>query len=129
MKIAIIDDDPIFHFVTCKMIGIISRDNGLIQFDDGKAAFDFIQAGLQQPEVLPELILLDINMPHMNGWQFLDGLRTLQSERYRPFIYLVSSSMDQNDLLRSASYPELRGYLNKPLTKQELHAMLSEPLA
>lgn len=126
MKIAIIDDDPIFQFVTWKMIDIISEGNELLRFDDGKAAFDFIQNSVQRPGLLPELILLDINMPHMNGWLFLDSLRTLKNANYHPLIYMVSSSIDQNDLSRLKDYIELKGYLNKPLTKLQLYTLLGK---
>ena len=125
MKIAIIDDDSIFQFMIKKMIEKIDPSHQLLLFNDGQDALDFIQTNRTLLDVLPELILLDINMPILNGWQFLDRLKKLEATDYQPIIYMVSSSIDQDDVLKSKTYVELKGYLIKPLSKQQLTNLLN----
>ncbi len=98
----------------------------LIEFHDGRQAIDFMVSKSDQPSELPELVLLDINMPNLNGWQFLDELRKVNVSSYRPTIYIVSSSNDPEDIDTAASYPEIKGYLTKPLQMAEIKALFSE---
>lgn len=126
MKIAIIDDDPIFQFLVKRALVKIAPGHELLRFDDGQQAFDYLESWLPLHQAaLPALILLDINMPHMNGWQFLDSYRALQAVNYRPHIYLVSSSSDPADLSKSQTYPELKGYLKKPLSVQQMNDLFT----
>ncbi|RAJ90022.1 response regulator receiver domain-containing protein [Larkinella arboricola] len=128
MKIAIVDDDHLFQFMTHKLIERIAPGHQLLGFQDGQPALDFIQANQSHLQRLPELILLDINMPLLNGWQFLEGLKQLEATTYRPRIYMVSSSIDPADVLKSQTYAQVKGYLTKPLSKQQLTELLSDPI-
>ncbi|RAJ90700.1 response regulator receiver domain-containing protein [Larkinella arboricola] len=125
MKIAVIDDDQIFQFLTCKLIEKIAPGYELLSFKNGQDALEFIQTNLSLLQTLPELILLDINMPILDGWQFLDHLIALNSAHYQPIIYMVSSSIDQADLLKSRTYVQVKGYLTKPLSKQQITELLN----
>lgn len=120
MKIAIVDDDSIFHFITQKTIEKIAPEHEILHFDNGREAFDYIKSNLPYADILPELILLDINMPLMNGWQFLDNFKNLKTAAYRPTIYIVSSSSAQTDISKAQTYAELNGYLTKPLSRHQL---------
>ena len=126
MKIAIVDDDPIFQFLTRKLIEKTVPGHELLIFNDGQYALDFIQTNRTLLQALPELILLDINMPILNGWQFLDHLKKLEATDYQPMIYMISSSVDPADVLKSQTYAELKGYLNKPLSRQQLTELLND---
>ncbi|MFC5412488.1 response regulator [Larkinella bovis] len=126
MKIAVVDDDPIFQFLTCKLIEKIAPgSHELLSFKDGQDALEFIRTNRTFLAVLPELILLDINMPILDGWQFLDRFKMLGATDYQPVIYIVSSSIDQADIVRSQTYAELNGYLKKPLSRQQLSELLT----
>lgn len=124
MKIAIIDDDPIFQILLNKLIQKIPSDNVVQQYTNGRIAAEFIEEFSESVNVLPELIFLDINMPEMNGWQFLEALRTLSIKDYNPVIYLSSSSLDDKDYIRAKSFTELKGFLNKPISFPELSHIL-----
>lgn len=129
MKIAIIDDDPISQFLCRKLIEKISPSHQLQVYANGLVAYEFFKTHAHHPGTLPELILLDINMPAMNGWQFLDALRSLQVPAYKPSIYIISSSLDDADHQKAKNFEELRGFLNKPLSQQQMRAVIdrSEP--
>jgi len=76
------------------LIGRTSPTTSIIELKDGQEAIEFINQNKYQLSALPDIILLDINMPRLNGWQFLDQLRDSNIAFYSPSIYMVSSSSD-----------------------------------
>jgi two-component system chemotaxis response regulator CheY len=126
MTVGIIDDDSIFQFITKKMINRLLPGCTMLQFSDGQEAIDFIRDHVHTQAELPKLILLDINMPRLNGWQFLDCLQGEPIAGYNPFIYMASSSCDSQDLAMAESYTQIQGYLPKPLSKEKLETILGE---
>lgn len=125
MKICIIDDDNTCHFIARLLITKILVKPDILQFFNGQEAFDFIETWQHNPESLPSIILLDINMPVANGWRFLDMLRQLGNQ-YRPAIYITSSSQDHRDFSRMQNYGEVKGFLPKPVSKEILEQILIE---
>ncbi|SEI41754.1 Response regulator receiver domain-containing protein [Dyadobacter koreensis] len=125
MKICIIDDDNTCHFIARLLITKILVKPDILQFFNGQEAFDFIETWQHNPESLPSIILLDINMPVANGWRFLDMLRQLGNQ-YRPAIYITSSSQDHRDFSRMQNYDEVKGFLPKPVSKEILEQILIE---
>lgn len=123
--ICIVDDDPLFQYVTRRMIDKLLDDYSLLQFSDGLQAIEFIKSNLGNTDQLPQLIFLDINMPELNGWQFLDEFRLLQTGHYFPVIYMASSSTDSTDINMSKTYEELIGYIVKPISREKLKDILT----
>jgi len=123
--ISIVDDDPLFQYVTKRMIDKLLSNYNLLQFTDGSQAIAYIRENLENAENLPQLIFLDINMPGLNGWQFLEEFRTLQISNYFPVIYMASSSTDSTDINKAKTYEELFGYIVKPISREELGEILT----
>lgn len=128
MILSIIDDDPIYQLVTKRMIDKLLTDYHIHQFGDGQQAINFICSNQDKPGGLPQLIFLDINMPCLNGWEFLDRLENLKIKSYHPSIYMASSSSDQDDIIRAAAYKQIQGYLTKPLPLEILSSIISNVL-
>ena len=126
MNICIIDDEWICRFIIQKLIGRITVDVNISQFADGQEAFEFILDRQSEPCDLPALIILDINMPVANGWQFLDMLQALKAGSYNPRIYISSSSLDPDDFVRAKTYPAISGYLPKPVTQLMLEKVFQD---
>ncbi|WP_373331552.1 response regulator [Salmonirosea aquatica] len=126
MRVAIIDDNQVYRFIAKKLIQRAAPWATLIELHDGQQAIDFMLPRRDQPSELPGLILLDINMPNLNGWQFLDELRKIRIATYRPTIYIVSSSNSPEDIDAAATYPEIKGYLTKPLQMTVIEGLLAE---
>ncbi|MBB6001856.1 response regulator [Arcicella rosea] len=121
----IIDDDPIFVFGTKRIMQIANFCNGFLVFHNGKEAYDNLRAIILAGEKLPDLILLDLNMPIWDGWQFLDEFIQIPIEK--PItIYIVTSSIDPEDIKRAKSYEIVSNYLVKPIKMDDLKKLMSE---
>ncbi|TVZ26787.1 response regulator receiver domain-containing protein [Gillisia sp. Hel_I_86] len=116
--ICIIDDDKIYQLIIKKVVERTSEFDSMCFYDDGIEAIEIFKS----PEyVLPEIILLDINMPQMDGWQFLDNLIALRPNFHlQTIIYIVTSSIAHSDRDKAESYKEVSGFLSKPLSVEKL---------
>ncbi|MCE2611422.1 response regulator [Flavobacteriaceae bacterium D16] len=121
--ISIIDDDPITVFGIKKMLSSIEVSDHIVTYPNGKEAIDGIRLSLENGSGVPEVIFLDINMPIMDGWQFLEEFITLPlKERIR--INIVTSSIDPADKQNWERYKEkthhLLDYKNKPIRRSDI---------
>ena len=118
LTIAIIDDDIIFHFIFSKLMEKLQVANEVLIFSDGKEAIDFINSNINNLDKLPDIIFLDINMPVMNGWQFLDRYKLLEMKK-KIMIYIVSSSNNPDDIIDAKAILEVSDYLVKPIKAEQ----------
>ncbi len=95
----------------------------LIIFHNGKEALDQLKALIESGGRLPEIIFLDLNMPVMDGWEFLDEF-TLIPTKKQILIYIVTSSIDPADIERTKEYEKISGYIVKPVTMDNLREIL-----
>ncbi len=124
MKLCVIDDEWICSFLAQKLIQKVVPDSQITHFQNGLEAIEFIQQHRFSPWSLPGFILLDINMPVANGWDFLDMLNNLEINDYNPAIYISSSSQDAEDIAMAKQYSCITGFLPKPLTLNKLADVL-----
>jgi len=121
----IIDDDPIFVFGAKRMMELADFCNGFMVFQDGRKALDGLSAIVASGNNLPELILLDLNMPVMDGWQFLDEFTKIKTDK-RITLYIVSSSIDNEDFKKAETYEVVSNYIVKPITMDALKGILED---
>ena len=89
---------------------------------NGKEALDYL---ITNKETDVDLILLDINMPVMNGWQFLSNIERVWREIDKSIpIFILSSSVNTYDKQKSAEYKSVKGFINKPLKDNDLKEMI-----
>ena len=124
--ICIIDDDPITVFGMRKMLQSLLICNTINTFGNGKLAIDNIKTIIAEGTVLPEVIFLDINMPIMDGWQFLQEFIELPiQDKVR--INIITSSIDSTDQKKWQHYKDKTHhtvtYNNKPIRKNEIAQM------
>ena len=121
----IIDDDPIFVFGTKKIMKLANFCNGFMVFHNGEEALDHLKPIIESNnDSLPDVILLDLNMPVMDGWEFLDEFVKIPCEK-EITIYIVTSSIDPMDMDRAKDYDNISNYLIKPISAQKLQEILS----
>lgn len=125
--IFVVDDDQIYQFTANKVITSISPDHRVMIFNDGKEVYDYLIKHISEEQNIPDIILLDINMPEMDGWSFLDAIvPRLESLQKQVAVYIVSSSIDHRDIAKSKTYPVVKDYLVKPLKKEVYLRLLGE---
>lgn len=116
-RVFIIDDDPIHQRIAQIMIEKHKIYDEFKSYTEAGKAVEFLQQNLKNVEVLPDVILLDLNMPVVDGWDFLEKFDTFRAELAKTIkIYIVSSSVDEKDILRSQSYSYVYGFISKPLS-------------
>lgn len=122
----IIDDDPIFVFGTKKILELANFCNSFMVFQNGEEALNNLKPIVESggPSI-PDIILLDLNMPIMDGWQFLEEFTKIPSKQ-QILIYIVTSSINPEDIEKAKTYDKVSNYLVKPITVQRLKEILSE---
>lgn len=120
-NVAIIDDDPVFQLITRINLNRQKLAKNVLMFNNGKDAIDFFNAAAAMPGDLPDVIFLDINMPIMDGWHFLEEFLALKPQIEKEItIYVVSSSVDPIDRDRAKTISAVTGYLVKPVNEGDL---------
>ena len=124
-KVCIIDDDPIFIYGTKRLMAEIDFYDEVVIFQDGQDAIDGLNAITENGETFPSVILLDLNMPIMNGWEFLESFTKIPNDNSeKVVVYIVSSSVDPRDLERIKNYKVVNNYILKPISKEDLRTVL-----
>ncbi|WP_340066266.1 response regulator [Ascidiimonas aurantiaca] len=119
----IIDDDPFYTEMLKRIIGIKRFSEQVLVFENGKEALDFFQDTIHEKDEskLPKLLLLDINMPEMDGWEFLNAFETFKDKYQKEIIiYLVSSSINPKDIMRAKEIALVTDYFVKPISISQL---------
>ena len=125
----IIDDDDIYQFTTAHLLKKMDLVNKIILFSNGQKAINFLKEEIGNIENIPDVLFLDINMPVMDGWEFLEEyLRIKPMIPKTVAIYMVSSSVDEKDVLKAKSISALSGYLVKPISSQNIREVILEIL-
>jgi len=115
--ICIIDDDLIYQFAVKLNLNQLQLAETVLTFANGDFAKTYFSENRENPLALPDVILLDINMPIMDGWDFLDWFQEFKHELHKKIpIFMVSSSIDWRDIEKAKSYDEVLDYISKPLT-------------
>jgi CheY-like chemotaxis protein len=121
-SIWIIDDDVIFKIIIQKLISKTKIFDNVETFSNGEEALIAIKNILNKKEQLPDIILLDIEMPIMDGWVFMSEISVFKHnfEEGKTSIFISSSSIAFDDKLKADKNPCIKGFLSKPITLENL---------
>ena len=130
LNICLIDDDFLFtESIRLKLLQDAQAGN-ISVFANGRDALEHLLAALNQPEHQPDVIFLDLDMPVMDGWSFLDAFQELKYLLKRPVrLYLLTGSLADQDLERSQQLEEVVEYVIKPVSSQELVRLITASAA
>jgi len=125
--LGIIDDNEIYCYLLKRVILQADFVQTAMFFENGQVALDYITEFKDQSEKLPDLILLDINMPILDGWQFMDEFVKISPviDKKIP-VFITSSSIDDDDHTRAASIPEVSDFYTKPINRAILREIVSK---
>lgn len=124
--VLLVDDDEATNFIHKTWFRIKGIAQEVITVNNGQKAIDYIsrQSGVQRL-TQPEVILLDINMPVMDGWEFLAAFRELPDAFKRSYIYMLTSSPNPQDEQRALRIPEVTGFMRKPISKEMITGFMN----
>ena len=129
----IIDDDKIYVNLVKKIIEIKKLSENLLIYKNGKEALDYfkdIMENVTDEDKLPDIIFLDLNMPVMDGWEFLNEFIKIKNKLNKKItLYVVSSSIDPRDLERAKSFNLVTDYLIKPIELKKFEKIFEKTAA
>jgi CheY-like chemotaxis protein len=122
-SVCIIDDDPIYIMLVNRIISQNNLSNQVTEFANGSDAFENLKRLAKFGSKLPDVILLDLNMPIWDGWDFLDEFQALNLPAY-PEVYIVTSSAHTLEKEKGKTYPMVVRFIVKPISVSELISIL-----
>ncbi len=123
INLLVIDDDDINIFIIKKIVEKTGYAVNMLSKSNGQAAIEYLQSIAHEQTAFPDLILIDINMPVLNGWEFLEAYDKLGITN-NPDMYMLSSSVYENDIEKAKTYNSIKGFISKPLTIERLSELL-----
>ena len=112
-------------YLTEHLLRVEGFSNSICTFQSAREALERLLVQAKE-KLVPDIVFLDLNMPEMDGWQFLDALAPYEDElRGTCTIYILTSSLALNDLEKSREYDLVAGLIHKPLDSREIRAIQS----
>lgn len=123
INLLVIDDDEINIFIIKKIVEKTGYAVNTVSKGNGQLAIDYLSSIINEERLFPDIILIDINMPILNGWDFIEAYEKL-STTAKAEMYMLSSSVYENDIERAKSYKSVKGFISKPLSIERLSELL-----
>jgi CheY-like chemotaxis protein len=133
--VLVIDDDEPTNFFNQMIVEQANCTETVKVAQSGQEALEYLSTSARlacehQEFPCPDLIFLDINMPAMDGWEFLERYRELEKQRKNQVIVvMLTTSLFQEDMVKAQNMPEISAFENKPLTPEKLENILSRHFA
>lgn len=126
-SVLLVDDDPTINFVHKLFLTEWEVTDQIYTATNGKEALDFLERNEDFGKHPPSMILLDINMPIMNGFEFLEAYQHIPEENKASVIMaMLTTSLHQKDRERASQFINLDSYLTKPLDKDQLMQVIEK---
>jgi CheY-like chemotaxis protein len=123
-RVFLIDDDDVFVFLTKKVIERSGADVALSVFSNGQEGIEYIKGIAADADLLPDVILLDLNMPVMDGWDFLNAYQELELAK-EIAVYIVTSSISPYEVERAKHIKEVQEFIVKPIAKEKFRDIIA----
>lgn len=126
-NIILVDDDEIMVYLTKRLVAKTNLVNLSQVFGNGKDIIDYLKENFNNPDLLPEIILLDLFMPVMDGWEFLEEYSQIKPMLTKEItIYVITSSVSASDFDKAKNNKYVADYVVKPMNNEQfIHIMKS----
>ena len=122
----LLDDDDIYRYTIVKNIEALRSSKKILVFKNGNEALQFMLDNVETIDNLPDTILLDVNMPVKDGFEFMEEYEKFKPETKSVIkVFMISSSINPADIIRATTNPEICGYISKPINAIKLQRILS----
>mgnify|MGYP003575812204 CR=1 FL=1 len=126
IDLAVIDDDQMYVMALKKLIEKVQLTDRTVYFENGQIALNYFDECINEANLLPKLVLLDLNMPVTNGWQFIKEFRKLKVKIEKPItIYMISNTINEDEIKKAKEIEEISQFICKPVTLSTLTKILS----
>lgn len=120
-SVCIIDDDSIFVYIAKRLLKESNFNDHILVFENGKEGIEGLLRLVKDEKEIPSIIFLDLSMPIMSGWEFLDSFANAQIPNKEELkIIVMSSSINPNEIQKIKAYPMVADYIVKPITPSDL---------
>ena len=127
VKILLVDDDTTYLFITKKILEQQQNVEQINTFMNGLEALTYLKEHSKEENILPNILFLDLFMPIMDGWEFLDEFKEVKSNHLNKItIYICTSSISPHDVERAKNISSVSGYIIKPISKIKLVDILNQ---
>ncbi|AHM58476.1 response regulator receiver [Flammeovirgaceae bacterium 311] len=128
-SVLLVDDDAAANFINQLLLKDVVASGNLQVVQNGEEALQLINTCIEEKRALPELILLDLNMPVMDGFEFLEAYQELDlQEQQKPVIAVLTTSMNPKDVNRINELG-IVDFINKPLSPKSIHQLIEKRFA
>jgi CheY-like chemotaxis protein len=124
-RIMLVDDDSNDNYFHEREIRKVKPDTIFIEMTTGLDALEYLKSNKDKRDMLPDLLFLDINMPAMDGWEFLEAYNKLDIElQSGVIIIMLSTSGNPEDIVKAMTFSCVSDYLTKPLTREIMESII-----
>ncbi|CAN5474511.1 response regulator [soil metagenome] len=126
-KLVVIDDNPTDHYIMQRLLHNNFNCEQATYTYDGRLVLDYLQENKNEGASLPDVIFLDLDMPELTGWEFLDELEQLNTGFSKSVqVHIMSSSIRSADIFNSKKYTCVNSFLTKPLSRDNINRICQE---
>lgn len=128
LSVLIVDDDQVNNFV---LKNVIERSfaNSKVEIKiNGKEGLNYLHKLDSEGKPFPKILLIDIYMPVLNGFEFLDAYEKYFQDKYDSVIFMISSSLSKEDQVKANGYKSVKGYITKPLINNNIEFIVEKYL-
>jgi CheY-like chemotaxis protein len=126
-KVLVVDDNPTDRFIAKKMIEKCSFAQETILCESAQQALEYLRALEDEPDALPNFIFLDISMPGMDGYEFLEQYATFPEViKAKCIILMLTTSLHPDDIERAQNNPLVIRFINKPISRGKLEMISND---
>ncbi|HEY8780941.1 MAG TPA: response regulator [Mucilaginibacter sp.] len=118
-KLVVIDDNPTDHYIMQRLLHNNYNCEQATYTFDGRLILDYLEENKERSAMLPDVIFLDLDMPELTGWEFLDELEIFNAGAKKNVqVHIMSSSIRSADVFHSKQYACVNSFMTKPLSKE-----------